>query len=184
MSEKREELEAVATEEVQRAGLNSLSFRTLADRVGIKSSSVHYYFPEKGDLASAIIERYHEAFAQKLAAIGRRQLGPRRKLEAFADIFVETAEEGKFCLCGMLAAEAGQLTDESRRRLSEYFEQTESWLRALLEQHAGRLTLDIEPAALARIIMSGLEGALLLDRIDGRQERLKAQRKLIGQLVA
>ena len=84
MSDKRDELESVAIEEVQRAGLNTLSFRTLADRVGIKSSSVHYYFPEKGNLASAIIERYHEAFGAKLAAIDRRRLGPRRKLEAFA----------------------------------------------------------------------------------------------------
>ena len=46
MSSKREELAQVATELVQTGGMGALSFRLLADRVGVKSSSVHCYFPE------------------------------------------------------------------------------------------------------------------------------------------
>ena len=46
MSSKREELAQVATELVQLGGMGALSFRLLADRVGVKSSSVHCYFPE------------------------------------------------------------------------------------------------------------------------------------------
>jgi len=56
MTDKRTEIETAATEAVQRSGLNNVSFRTLADSVGVKSSSVHYYFAEKSDLANAIIE--------------------------------------------------------------------------------------------------------------------------------
>jgi len=55
--DKRQKLEEVAITAVQHGGLKSLSFRTLADEVGIKSSSVHYHFPEKSHLAKALIER-------------------------------------------------------------------------------------------------------------------------------
>ncbi len=62
MTEKREKLENAALESAQRRGMNGLSFRTLADEVGIKSSSVHYYFPEKSDLTRNLIERYTQNF--------------------------------------------------------------------------------------------------------------------------
>jgi len=61
MTEKRENLQDLAQEHVRHYGLKGLSFRTLAEEAGIKSSSVHYYFPEKSDLATALIERYPEA---------------------------------------------------------------------------------------------------------------------------
>ena len=41
---------------VQARGYNSLSFRELAKEIGIKSASVHYYFPTKGDLGAALAE--------------------------------------------------------------------------------------------------------------------------------
>ena len=44
---------------VQKAGLSHLSFRTLASDAGIKSSSVHYYFPEKTDLAQCHYSQIH-----------------------------------------------------------------------------------------------------------------------------
>ena len=38
---------------VQSRGYNALSFRELAKEVGIKSASIHYHFPTKGDLGAA-----------------------------------------------------------------------------------------------------------------------------------
>ena len=42
---------------VQARGYNALSFRELAKEVGIKSASIHYYFPTKGDLGAALASR-------------------------------------------------------------------------------------------------------------------------------
>ena len=58
MSDKKTQLESAATNSIQRTGLKDLSFRRLADEVGIKSASVHYYFPGKADLANSLIEKY------------------------------------------------------------------------------------------------------------------------------
>jgi TetR/AcrR family transcriptional repressor of nem operon len=43
---------------VQARGYNALSFREIAKDVGIKSASIHYYFPTKGDLGVALAKRY------------------------------------------------------------------------------------------------------------------------------
>jgi TetR/AcrR family transcriptional repressor of nem operon len=42
------------------SGFNGFSFREIAAAVGIKSSSVHYHFPTKEDLAAAVTRRYTE----------------------------------------------------------------------------------------------------------------------------
>ncbi len=45
------------------------------------------------------------------------------------------------------------------------------------------IAIDLKPQQLAKVIMSGLEGAILMDRVDGGLERLRAQKKLIRSLV-
>ncbi len=47
-------------------GFNGFSFRDIASDVGIKSSSVHYHFPTKENLAAAVIRRYTDEVAQLL----------------------------------------------------------------------------------------------------------------------
>ena len=54
---------------IQTRGYNAMSYRHLADEIGIKTSSVHYYFPAKEDLGRALIVRYREAFKGALAGI-------------------------------------------------------------------------------------------------------------------
>src|SRR5512139_2303324 len=58
---------------VQAKGYNALSFRELAKDVGVKSASIHYYFPTKGDLGAAVAQRYTQdavGYFEKLAARG------------------------------------------------------------------------------------------------------------------
>ena len=57
----------VAEELIQKRGFNAFSFKDLQERVGIKTSSIHYYFPTKQELASALIERYSESFKDQLS---------------------------------------------------------------------------------------------------------------------
>ena len=49
----RAELLDTAQELVQTGGFNWFSYRDLADRVGIRTPSIHYHFPTKTDLGVA-----------------------------------------------------------------------------------------------------------------------------------
>ena len=187
MSDKRKELEALAQTHIQRSGLRDLSFRRLAEQSGVKSSSVHYYFPEKNDLTAALITSYTQAFIQRLHLIDSSLPTLRSKLTAFIDIFEQVAADEKLCLCGMLAAELSTLDDDCRGLLRLFFEQSENWLADLLTRHQNQLsrerTGELPAARLAAVMMSGLEGALLLDRIHGPARYLPAQRQLLMSFV-
>src|SRR5260370_5853139 len=49
-----------AERRIQQGGFGGFSFREIAADVGIKSSSVHYHFPTKDELAAAVIRRWAE----------------------------------------------------------------------------------------------------------------------------
>jgi TetR/AcrR family transcriptional regulator, transcriptional repressor for nem operon len=179
MSDKRNELQTLAQAIVQRSGLRELSFRQLAEQAGVKSSSVHYYFPEKHDLTAALISSYSQAFAQQLQAIDNTEPTLRRKLMAFVNLFEEAAVNDRLCLCGMLAAELSSLDTACRDLLETFFKHTEGWLGQVLKHHQAELVNPLPPDRLAAVLMSGLEGALLLDRVHGAGTHLQAQRQLI-----
>jgi len=183
MSDKRSQLKEVATDAVQRSGLNNLSFRTLADQVGVKSSSVHYYFPEKADLAAALIENYTDDFMSKLEAIERQKKSLKQKLTAFVKIFEDVSSAEKFCLCGMMAAEIAMLNDDNRVLLAQYFNKIEDWLFNQYEKYKDHNSSDLDSKTLARLVLSGLEGAILIDRVEAKKHRLLAQKKLILSLI-
>ena len=183
MSGIRAELERVAADRVARSGMSELSFRTLADQVGVKSSSVHYYFPEKSDLIAALIRTYSAAFSERLADIALNEPTLKKKLLAFFDIFEQATADNKLCLCGMLAAEVATLNDENRRLLAEFFKMGEHWLAAIFKLHADQLVIRMKPEALAMSVMSGLEGAILIDRVCGDQRHLRSYKQLLAQMI-
>jgi TetR/AcrR family transcriptional repressor of nem operon len=179
MSDKREQLEKIAADAVQTAGLGNLSFRTLAERGGVKSSSVHYYFRAKGDLAQALIESYSGEFRSELTRIGASRGSLRDKLERFVDIFETVLSDGKLCLCGAMAAEVTTLDESSQALLKRYFSDAEAWLSEVLGARTDELKTPLAPESFARVLMSGLEGAILIDRVDQSRERLTAMRELV-----
>jgi len=179
----RELLTKAAQNSVQRGGLKALSFRTLADEVGIKSSSVHYYFPEKADLAQALIEEYSENFAAELQRISNTKGNLRSKLRRFIGIFEEVADNEKVCLCLMLAAEVEHLTEDNKKRLGQFFQYMEDWLSELLDRHSDEINAAQHTDKVASVMVSSLEGALLLDRLTSKPGAIKAQKDLYMNLL-
>ena len=79
----------------------------------------------------------------------------------------------------MVAAEVEKLNPENQLLLKEYFHNTEQWLTNLFDQYSDELSSPISSSKLAKCFLSGLEGALLLDRVMEGKQRLKAQKELI-----
>ena len=53
----------------QTRGFNAFSYKDIQQDVGVKTSSIHYYFPTKHDLASAMTQRYIERFSEQLTQV-------------------------------------------------------------------------------------------------------------------
>jgi len=183
MKARKEEITALASQSVQKDGLRSVSFRQLADEIGIKSSSVHYHFPTKPDLAEALISDYTERFTLQLQEIKHDSKSLHEQLDGLVGIFESVLQDKNLCLCGMLAAELTSLDDNARLALKKFFLLTEDWVVQALEHYQPTLRVQLSHEELAQIVVSGLEGAMLLDRAEEDGNRLQAFRVLVRALI-
>src|SRR3954464_13552034 len=130
----RRELLDLAETLVRTRGYNGFSYRDLADQIGIKTASIHYHFPTKGDLGGALIENERELFARNLAQLDAEEKDPRRRLERFIQLFQATTIGcgNRMCLGAMLAVEQQTLPEAVGRAVRRLFEENEGWLPAVL----------------------------------------------------
>jgi TetR/AcrR family transcriptional repressor of nem operon len=185
---KRQQILDVAGHFVQTAGYGSFSYHDLARRVGIKTASIHYHFPVKGDLGQALMSAYRKRFQEALAAVDRGASAAPGKLRRFAELFRETIEaQQKVCMGGMLASEAVRLPSEVTEEVAQFFEEVEGWLAGVLAEgrREGTLSYAGTPAAAARTLFAALEGAMLTAHCLGQPGRFReAARWLLTGLEA
>ncbi|MEM9557335.1 MAG: TetR/AcrR family transcriptional regulator [Acidobacteriota bacterium] len=166
----------VGAELCQTVGYHAFSYRHLAERLGIKTATIHYYFPSKADLGRELMAGYREQTAEATAALDREELGAIETLRRFADIFVRTFEDGgRLCLCGSFAADYNTLPESIQREVLGYFEDNERWLtRVLADGRArGELAFEGAPAEAAGAFFTALEGAMLAARAFSDPGRLR-----------
>ncbi len=163
----RERILDVAQCRIQSRGYNGFSFHDLAAELDLRTASIHYHFPTKGDLAVALLRRYRQGFQHELETIGSTVDNPVRRLARFAALFERTFKTGnQLCLCGMLSAEAATVPPAVATELEGFFRETEAWLNHLLA--AGRrskhFAFEGASRAQARTTLSLLEGAMVVAR--------------------
>lgn len=167
----RDQILGCAQDLIQRQGYNGFSFRDVAGDIGIKSSSIHYYYPSKTDLAVAVATQYQTAFSEITNQIIAREDTAPATLKAFAEVFVTTLkQDNKLCLCGMLASEINSVEPELQSAISMFFNEQQDVLAAIFSkgQSKGELRADIEAADFAQTYLSALEGAMMLARVNKR----------------
>lgn len=159
---------------VQQRGFNAVSYKDIAARLGIKHPSIHYHFANKAKLGAELVKRYRRTFNEELVNITSIELSGRRQLERYRLLYERLlrGNETRFCLCGMLAADAKTLPETMRREVQEFFEDNQSWLTRVLEeaQADGSLRNISAPAKQAAAIFAGVEGALLLAHANDTPE--------------
>src|SRR4051794_1659899 len=165
----------VAERLAQRRGVNGFSYADIASELGVTKASLHYHFPGKADLGEALLERYARRFDEALAAADGLD-DERAKLAAYAEIYAGVLRDDRMCLCGMLAAEYETLPEAMQLAVARFFEDNERWLERVLEEGRSRGTLAFAGAArdAANLIVSGLEGAMLVARSLGDVSRFEA----------
>src|SRR5437899_2046581 len=71
---------------IQTKGFNAFSYKDISEIVGIKTSSIHYYFPTKSDLGQAVVKMHIDLLCNELEIISHnKQLSCKKKLERFID---------------------------------------------------------------------------------------------------
>lgn len=160
----RETIMAAARKMVQTRGYNGLSFRELAKEVGIKSASIHYHFPTKGDLGAALAKRYTEDGLQYLDGLRSHSEDLNVWMKGYTDVFrMALVNDNRMCLCGIMSAEYDDLPPEVRTEVDGFTELNVRWLTEVLSVCRPQLSLE-ERQQQALAIYAAVEGAQLIAR--------------------
>lgn len=172
----------VAQDMVQRRGYHAFSYGDIAKRIGIKTASIHYYFPSKGDLGEAVLRRVRGEFCSALVRIDAATPDALEKLQHFAAIFLDTLGAGdRLCPCCMLATDQDTVPEGVKEQVRGFFADGEAWLVGVLEagRRDGRLQLLDDPQTIAQTLLSALEGVMVTARAFGQRERLIAATRFL-----
>ena len=172
---------------VQVRGFNGFSYADIAAELQITKASLHYHFATKADLGEALINRYSTRFFEALAEVDAVGAAAPAKLAAYAKLYADVLSEQRMCLCGMLAAEYPTLPQPMQAAVVGFFDHNERWLEAVLEQgrDEGSLAFTGPAAGTARMVVGGLEGAMLVTRPYGGAARFQvAAASLLASLAA
>lgn len=166
----------VAEQLVQTRGFNGFSYADIAERLKITKAALHHHYPSKAQLGEALVARYADRFMAELASVDRSDADARQKLTAYAALYGDVLRAKRMCLCGMLAAEYNTLPPGMRRAIRRFFDENERWLEEVLEQGraAGTVRFNDPATDAARMIISSLEGAMLVSRPYGDVERFES----------
>jgi TetR/AcrR family transcriptional repressor of nem operon len=160
---------------VQVRGFNGFSYADVAGELSLTTASLHYHFPGKAELGRALIVRYAERFKAALAEIDERGEDAPAKLRAYARLYADVLRDERMCLCGMLAAEYQTLPEPMRDAVIGFFDENETWVERVLAggREEGTLAFEGPPREAAGLIVSALEGAMLVARPYGGVDRFE-----------
>ncbi len=158
----------------QARGFNGFSYLHVASELEIRTSSVHYHFKTKAELALALVDRVHAVHFEAFRGLNSTLSSPKKRIEALVRHFEGYVTEGKFCLCGMMAAELQSVSPAVQARVQDYFDQLQEWVATQFRE-LGHPQSSARKRALT--FVSALEGSLLLARLTNNP-------KLVRQALA
>ncbi|MBX2853559.1 MAG: TetR/AcrR family transcriptional regulator [Rhodobacteraceae bacterium] len=173
---KSEQILAAAEALVRQSGYNGISYRHVADEVGISKATLHHYFPTKADLGLAVIERFRSEILKIMCDLHEKEHNPLTKLSKYLGVYTLSLSENKLCLCGMLAAEHATLSEQMQTAVTDFFGNHIDWLEIVLREGlmSGRLQFEGNPRRHAKMILATMQGGLLVAKAQGSTENLES----------
>jgi len=149
-------------------GYNAFSYQHIARELGIKPAAIHYHYPSKDDLGTAIVSRQLRRLRKWRDLPRVTDLRPDQQLEAlFAVYDTHLKQNIRVCLFGALAADFQTLPAPMQQELRTFNRELMEWVAEVLA--AGRATSTIRfvgsPAAKSAQLLTTLAGALQSARV-------------------
>jgi TetR/AcrR family transcriptional repressor of nem operon len=181
----REQLLEHASVLIRRRGYNGFSYRDLAELVGVKTSSIHYYFPSKDDLVLEVVRCYRETATARIGAIDTT-LPLAEQAQRYIEPLRGGSDNGQVCLVGMLSAEVMMLPPAIGALLQDHFRMHEAWIAELLrraEAERGQ-PYPLPPSAFAKVLYGAIQNGMITARMSGSSDRLDAAADMLLGAVA
>lgn len=159
---------------LQTLGFNGFSFQTIADALGIKKASLHYYFASKEDMGLALIKDYEEGYQAWVERV--KDLSSKEKLEKMVKGFIKLSEKNQMiCPLGVFSSDYHTVTNKIKKKTRDFHLVQREWIMKTIEQgkKEGTIKKSVDTSITADWIMATLQGGVQVARLRGEMESLK-----------
>lgn len=178
----RDQALRLAKHHLQLKGYNGFSFQTIADDLGIRKASLHYYFSSKEQMGIELLTDYKKSF--ELWTEKYSKYSAKEKLSEMIELFAKMSERDyKICPIGALCADFNSLSHKLQKQVKVFFEIERDWLQQTLEQgqKENYIRKDIDLPLAAEAVMAQMQGGLQIARLRNNS---KGFRKLIKAAIS
>ncbi|MEQ9642424.1 MAG: TetR/AcrR family transcriptional regulator [Alphaproteobacteria bacterium] len=158
-------------------GYEATSVGDLCGAMGLSRSSLYEAFGSKHGLLLAALESYEAGVTKRVAAALSRPFPVQVNLRDFLMVFVDGAVEGpgrRGCFLGNCTGELAAAEPELAARFGSAFDAIEGEIHVALArgQAAGEIAPDTDIRALARFLVSTIQGLRLVAKANPHRDRL------------
>jgi TetR/AcrR family transcriptional regulator, transcriptional repressor for nem operon len=174
---------------VHQRGYGGASVRDIVQAAGVPQGSFTNHFSSKEAFGLEVMELY---FANSREIIRNTLCNdaapPLKRLRAYVDANIKQISENDTkngCLFGNFAVEASEHSEAIRLRVVEIFAEVEKCVAYCLGAaiDAGELSKSINRGEIARFIVSSMQGAILLAKVQRSPSPLENFRKLLFAML-
>lgn len=183
MNQTAQQILDLAESLIRSRGYQGFAYREIANAIGIKSASIHYHFPTKGDLVAAVMDRYLDRFGEALRLIDREADNPTKKFERYLEMYrQEMRREKTMSLCMMLGSDIEVLPEAVVDSLQGFFKLNIKWIANVLQTTWPERDMPATEKK-ASYILATLNGSLMGARcLDSTQYFEHAMEELLEEL--
>ena len=173
-------------------GYEATSLGEVSKRAKANPGSLYYFFKTKEELLLAVLDRYTELLWPRVMEPAFKAVGdPMVRIFAILEGYRQGLIATKFthgCPIGNLALEVGDLLPSAREKIAANFDGWVGWVKKCLDDAAEHLPPEVDRAALARFVLTLMEGAVMQARVYRNLEAFDAAvevlRDYLSRLVA
>jgi len=179
----RAELVAATGRLLRRQGYSGTSVSDFLEAAGAANGSLYHHFPHgKEELAQAAIEAAAEQVGDALARTLDTDEDVAAATQRWLDLLIDAleADPRDGCPVAPTAIDAAGVSEPLRLSAADAFARWEAIFEMALARTRGRQAA----VAQARLLLSAIEGALLLDRTARETSHLRALREAVPVLLA
>ncbi|ADV83423.1 TetR/AcrR family transcriptional regulator [Terriglobus saanensis] len=149
-------------------GYAAFSYADIADVVKIRKASIHYHFPSKEALVTAVLKRHRAKLNAGIEMLNAQIPDPFARLAAYMNHWEGCirAKTEPICIAALLGAELPTLPEEVKVEIQRHFQDLRDWFRETLEAGVAVrvIRLSLSAAVEAESLLALVHGAMISAR--------------------